>query len=142
VLKAAFAEGRLDMDEYADRVGRVHSSRTYAELATITADLPVGPLGTLPAAAAPVSSALMPAVPAAATPMAVPDRSGISALAVTSTILGLLAVYAAVTWDAVGFPAVLLGLFALPATAAGRKHGRVLAIIGIVLGVVAVFRVG
>jgi Domain of unknown function (DUF1707) len=48
VLKAAFAEGRLDQSEYADRVGLVYSSRTYAELASLTADLPVGPLGTMP----------------------------------------------------------------------------------------------
>ena len=49
VLKAAFAEGRLDQTEYADRVGLVYTSRTYSELAALTADLPVGPLGTLPA---------------------------------------------------------------------------------------------
>jgi hypothetical protein len=47
VLKAAFAEGRLDQDEYAERAGRVYSSRTYADLALLTADLPAGPLGTL-----------------------------------------------------------------------------------------------
>jgi hypothetical protein len=48
VLKAAFAEGRLDQGEYTDRVGLAYSSRTYAELAALTADLPVGPLGTMP----------------------------------------------------------------------------------------------
>ncbi|HEY3904032.1 MAG TPA: DUF1707 and DUF4190 domain-containing protein [Streptosporangiaceae bacterium] len=48
VLKAAFAEGRLDQGEYADRVGLAYSSRTYAELASLTADLPIGPLGTMP----------------------------------------------------------------------------------------------
>ena len=48
VLKAAFAEGRLDQVEYADRVGLAYSSRTYAELAALTADLPIGPLGTMP----------------------------------------------------------------------------------------------
>lgn len=50
VLKAAFAEGRLDQNEYADRVGLVYSSRTYADLANLTADLPAGPLGMLPVA--------------------------------------------------------------------------------------------
>jgi hypothetical protein len=48
VLKAAFAEGRLDQTEYGDRVGQVYASRTYAELAAITADLPVGPFGGMP----------------------------------------------------------------------------------------------
>jgi hypothetical protein len=39
-LKAAFAQGRLDTDELDDRVGRAFASRTYAELAALTADLP------------------------------------------------------------------------------------------------------
>jgi hypothetical protein len=47
VLKAAFAEGRLDQDEYTTRVGQVYASRTYGDLAVLTADLPAGPLGTL-----------------------------------------------------------------------------------------------
>jgi hypothetical protein len=47
VLKAAFVEGRLTKDEYDDRVDRVYASRTYAELGVLTADLPVGPLGSL-----------------------------------------------------------------------------------------------
>jgi hypothetical protein len=47
VLKAAFAEGRLDTGEYTDRVGQAHASRTYADLGALVADLPAGPLGTL-----------------------------------------------------------------------------------------------
>lgn len=47
VLKAAFAEGRINQDEYTDRVGMVHASRTYRELTALTADLPVGPLGMI-----------------------------------------------------------------------------------------------
>jgi hypothetical protein len=43
VLKAAFAEGRLTKDEYADRVGQVHVSKTYGDLAALTGDLPIGP---------------------------------------------------------------------------------------------------
>lgn len=56
VLKAAFAEGRLDQEEYTERVGRVHAARTYGELTALTADLPVGPLGMMTPA-----SQLMPA---------------------------------------------------------------------------------
>lgn len=66
VLKAAFAEGRLDQVEYTDRVGLAYSSRTYAELASITADLPVGPLGTLPVGplgTMPVPLGTMPVMP-------------------------------------------------------------------------------
>jgi Domain of unknown function (DUF1707) len=39
VLKAAFVQGRLDRDEFDLRVGRTLASRTYADLATLTADI-------------------------------------------------------------------------------------------------------
>jgi|SRR5215469_2902594 len=41
-LKAAFVQGRLDKGEFDLRVGQAFASRTYAELAAITADLPAG----------------------------------------------------------------------------------------------------
>ena len=41
-LKAAFVQGRLDRDEFDLRVGRTFASRTYAELAAVTADIPTG----------------------------------------------------------------------------------------------------
>jgi hypothetical protein len=40
VLKAAFVQGRLVKDELDARAGRVFASRTYAELAAVTADIP------------------------------------------------------------------------------------------------------
>ena len=42
VLKAAFVQGRLAKDELHARVDQTFASRTYAELAAITADLPAG----------------------------------------------------------------------------------------------------
>ena len=42
VLKAAFVQGRLDKDELNARVGQALASRTYADLAALTADLPAG----------------------------------------------------------------------------------------------------
>ena len=39
-LKAAFVDGRVTKDEFDARVGQVFASRTYAELAAVTADLP------------------------------------------------------------------------------------------------------
>ena len=46
-LKAAYVEGRLTEDELDARVGQVYASRTYAELAevtaTVTADIPAAP---------------------------------------------------------------------------------------------------
>jgi uncharacterized protein DUF1707 len=41
-LKAAFVQGRLARDEFDLRVSQVFASRTYAELAALTADLPAG----------------------------------------------------------------------------------------------------
>jgi hypothetical protein len=40
ILKAAFVQGRLDRDEFGQRVSQTLSSRTYAELSAVTADLP------------------------------------------------------------------------------------------------------
>jgi len=42
VLKAAFALGWLAKDEFDTRIGQVRASRTYAELAAVTADVPAG----------------------------------------------------------------------------------------------------
>src|SRR5215475_10725951 len=42
VLKAAFVHGRLGKDELTVRVGQALAARTYADLATLTADLPAG----------------------------------------------------------------------------------------------------
>jgi hypothetical protein len=47
-LKTAFVQGRLTQDEFGARVGQVYASRTYAELAEVTTDLPAGPAGTKP----------------------------------------------------------------------------------------------
>jgi len=40
VLKTAFVQRRLDRDEFDLRVGRALASRTYADLAALTADIP------------------------------------------------------------------------------------------------------
>jgi hypothetical protein len=46
-LKAAFVQGRLAKEELEARTGQALSSRTYAELAKLTADLPGGSIGAL-----------------------------------------------------------------------------------------------
>jgi hypothetical protein len=48
LLKAAFVQDRLTRDEFDVRVGQALASHTYAELAAVTADLPVDLIGTLP----------------------------------------------------------------------------------------------
>jgi hypothetical protein len=47
-LKVAFVEGRLTEDEFDARLGQVYASRTYAELAAVTADIPAGLTGIQP----------------------------------------------------------------------------------------------
>jgi hypothetical protein len=48
VLKAAFVQGRLDKREFDLRVGQAFASRTYADLAALTADVPPGPAAGQP----------------------------------------------------------------------------------------------
>ena len=47
-LKAAFARGVLAKDEFDLRVGQAFVSRTYTELAAVTAGLPAGPAAAQP----------------------------------------------------------------------------------------------
>jgi hypothetical protein len=51
-LKAAFVQGRLTRDELDLRVGQALASRTYAELAALTADIPAGLTPAKPSAPA------------------------------------------------------------------------------------------
>jgi len=51
-LKTAFVQGRLTMDELEARAGQALASRTYGELAMLTADIPSGPVSALPRPAA------------------------------------------------------------------------------------------
>jgi len=48
LLKAAFTQGRLDRNEFDARIGQALASRTYGELAAITADTPAELTGALP----------------------------------------------------------------------------------------------
>ena len=52
-LKAAFVQGRLTKDEFDARIGQTFASRTYAELAAVTADIPAGLTGAQPPRKAP-----------------------------------------------------------------------------------------
>ncbi|MGH3158378.1 MAG: DUF1707 SHOCT-like domain-containing protein [Streptosporangiaceae bacterium] len=48
ILKTAFVQGRLSQGELTMRTGEVLSSRTYAELADTTADIPARRVATVP----------------------------------------------------------------------------------------------
>ena len=77
VLKAAFVQGRLAKDEFVTRVGHAFTSRTRAELAALTADLPAGL--------------------AAAGPVRGPARTGRRTNAIARTGAGVITVATAVT---------------------------------------------
>src|SRR5262249_3126011 len=49
LLKVAFVQGRLTQDELDTRVGEAFASRTYADLADLTGDIPAGPAVAEPA---------------------------------------------------------------------------------------------
>jgi DUF1707 SHOCT-like domain/Domain of unknown function (DUF4190) len=49
VVAASFVEGRLTREELDQRMGQVLVSRYFEELMALTADLPAGPHGRLPA---------------------------------------------------------------------------------------------
>lgn len=48
VLRDAYAEGRLTLDEHSERVDQTHAAKTLGELAPLLADLPhrIGPAGS------------------------------------------------------------------------------------------------
>lgn len=48
MLKAAFVYGRVTKDEFDARVGQAFASRTYAELAAVTADIPAEQIADQP----------------------------------------------------------------------------------------------
>lgn len=47
-VKAAYVAGRLTEDELEARVGQAFAAQTHADLAAITADIPVGPVTARP----------------------------------------------------------------------------------------------
>jgi hypothetical protein len=141
VLKAAFAEGRLDQDEYSERVGQVHASRTYAELAALTADLPVGPLGVL----FPSAGTMLPAVPgtpgqpaAPAAPAASESSKPVSQLAIASLFFGLATLLFPVL-PVTLFPAIILGVAALARISTAGQRGVGMAVAGISLAMLGTF---
>jgi hypothetical protein len=48
VLKAAFVQDRLSMDEFDARIGQALTSRTHAELSAVIDDIPAGLVGVRP----------------------------------------------------------------------------------------------
>ena len=121
VLKAAFAEGRLSRDEFEERTEQVYRSRTYAELAALTADLPA-PLGALPP-----SRAALPAERSRAYRPAQRPRPPVNTLAVASLVCALIP---GITWIA----AIITGVIARSQIRESGERGDGVATAGIVIG--------
>jgi uncharacterized protein DUF1707/uncharacterized protein DUF4190 len=118
VLKAGFAEGRLAKDEYDDRVSQAYAARTYADLATVTADLPGGQV------VAPSGQPYMPPY--------MPVRRRTNSLAVASLVCGLAQPFFGLTT----IPAIVLGYAARGQIrdSGEEEEGSGLATAGLVLG--------
>ncbi|MFF8969747.1 DUF4190 domain-containing protein [Streptomyces sp. NPDC014995] len=126
VLRAGFAEGRLQQAEFERRVGRAYEARTVAELSLLIADLPQGPVAIQPSAppvqaySAPVPRTFMPAPP--------PPTNG---KAVGSMVCGVLTT---MTMGLTGVPAVILGHTARAEIRRTGEGGDGFAMAGLVLG--------
>jgi len=118
VLKAGFAEGRLNKDEYDARISQAYEARTYGELAVVTADLPGGHIMASPPAWPPVA--------------AVPRTNP---LAVASLVCGLAQPF---TGGLTMIPAVVLGHVAHNQIRRTGERGGALATVGLVLGWIGV----
>ena len=107
-LKTAFADGRLDQDDYERRMGRALAARTYADLDILTTDLPGG---RLPGP---------------------PHPPGTNALAITSMICGIAQFFG--FWLLATIPAIVCGHIARRQIRRTGEDGDGMALAGLVLG--------
>lgn len=119
VLRAGYAEGRLEQPEFEKRVTRAYTARTVGDLALLVADLPQGPMPQ-PAPFTPVPRAFL-AV----------SRPQTNAKAVGSAVCGVLCL---VSFGLTGIPAVVLGHAARSEIRRTGEGGDALALTGLVLG--------
>jgi hypothetical protein len=110
ILKAAFVQGRLTIDELRLRAGLALASRTYAELAVTIADIPAPPLKAPPA-----PRPARPSAQALATPPVVPPgrmpAGAKAAVWAACVIVALPAVWAAFLTYYGGFLVIFLLAF-------------------------------
>ena len=114
VLKTAFVQGRLTRDEFGLRVGQALASRTYADLAALTADLPAGTAAIQPLPATPLAERAAPDAEPARRPGRV-LASGTIARVSASGAAASMAFTAAVVGESVNVP-VAIALAAAAAT--------------------------
>ncbi|MEU9042017.1 MULTISPECIES: DUF1707 and DUF4190 domain-containing protein [unclassified Kitasatospora] len=123
VLKAAFAEGRLSVEEYEQRHEAVVAAQTYGQLAALVADLPAGPMVTPATVATPVPATFLPAPPPP------PQARPTNVLAVVSLVCGLTGFLALPV-----LPAVITGHIARSQIRDRNMDGDWAAVLGLVLG--------
>jgi hypothetical protein len=119
VLRAGYAEGRLEQPEFEKRVTRAYTARTVGELALLVADLPQGPMPQ-PVPVTPVPRTFLPV-----------SRPQTNAKAVGSAVCGVLCL---VSFGLTGIPAVVLGHAARSEIRRSGEGGDALALTGLVLG--------
>lgn len=126
VLKAAFAEGRLDQDEYYERMGLAYQARTYGDLVALTGDLPAGPL---PVAMPPAwHGTRQHGRPA-------PQDQHTNAMATAAFALGILEF---LTLGLTAIPAIICGHIARGQIRRTAEQGDGMAVTGLVLGYLAI----
>ena len=121
LLKVAFVQDRLTQDELDTRVGLALASRTYADLADLTADIPAGSAAVEPAAATKPAAAAEPAATPARTLAKAVGRSGICML----TAFALVGIVALFNAESLLPLAVLYGIAAIIAASGFLGYGVV-----------------
>lgn len=137
VLKAALAEGRIDMAEHKRRVSALMTSHTYGEIHRLIADLPAGP-SPFP------SASPNPRYPATSGSSGHPNPWAhyapnpirpVDPLAKASLILGAVT---PLTCGVSGIPAIVTGHMALNRIRDTGDDGRGLAIAGLSIGYITI----
>jgi len=124
MLKAAYAQGRLTMDELEVRVGRAFASRTYAELAALTADIPAdSPAASLAAASLAAASLAATGSAAAGRPPSTPARTMARAARRSGICLLLAVALAEAAFLADNFLLIVAAFFALMAASGFFGYG-------------------
>ena len=119
VLKAAYAQGRLTKDELEARVGQAFASRTYAELAALTADIPADSATASPATASPAATGSA----AAGLPPSTPARTMAKAAGRTGICLLVAVALAEGAFLAGNFLLIVAAFFALIAASGFFGYG-------------------
>ncbi|MGY5127776.1 DUF1707 and DUF4190 domain-containing protein [Streptomyces nigrescens] len=129
VLKAGFAEGRLQQPEYEQRLTRAYKAQTHAELQMLVADLPQGPV--------PQAQFVpqRPMVPATFMPMQMPMPVTTNSSATGALVCGIMT---PVTWGLTAIPAVILGHKARAEIRRSGERGDGQALTGLILGWLAI----